>query len=95
MDLFAIAAKLNVQRLKLIAENLIIKSLDQENAQKVFNLAHKYNSENLKKFAFKEISNMYADADLPDGLMNDSKSLKDWIDLKVQADCILNKFRNL
>jgi hypothetical protein len=92
MDLFAIAAKLNVQRLKLISENLIIKSLDQENAQKVFNLAHVYKSEKLKKSAFKEITKMFPNVTLPGRLIEDPEAVKELITLKLKTDSILKKF---
>ena len=49
MDLFAIATKMNVTRLKSICKNLILESLDQTNAQKVFKLAHFYKSEEMKQ----------------------------------------------
>jgi hypothetical protein len=95
MDLFAIAAKLNVQRLKLLCENLIIDELDQESAQKVFNLAHKYKSNELIKSAFEEITKMFPDRKLPNDLMNDPQTLNELIDLKIKTDALLNKFKNV
>ena len=45
---------------------LIESNFDQGNAQKVFNLALKYESAGLKNFAFREKSKMFPDKKRPD-----------------------------
>ena len=57
----------------------IESNFDQGNAQKVCNLALKYESVELKNFAFREISKKVPDKKLPDGLMDEPESLKESI----------------
>jgi hypothetical protein len=88
IDLFAIAANFNVQRLNFICEKLVIESLDQENIVKVFNLAHKYKSDELKKSAFKEITKIFRGKKLPDDLMNDPEKFKKIIEARRNYDSL-------
>jgi Leucine-rich repeat (LRR) protein len=89
MDLFAISAKLNVEHLQTIYVDMMIESLVQTNAEKFFDLAHKYKSEKLKMSAFEEIRKIFPDKKLPDSLMNDPEKVKKLLEAKRNLDSML------
>lgn len=89
MELFKIAAKMEVSALKYLCEEKILELLDPSNAEKIFDLAHAYSSDDLKVMAFNEIKKMFNGASLDNDLMNHPDCLKDLIKAKHIYDSLL------
>lgn len=77
MDLFALASKYDVQKLKSQCEEEILKHLDETNDIEIFALGYLHSSENMKINAFRQIKATIEDIqlgddwmDYPDGLEN-------------------------
>lgn len=86
MELFAIAAKYDVQNLKSICETIVLDNLDQANAHEVFSLGHLYDSRGMKEFSFGVIRRMFPDFKLDDKLIDTPEKLIEVIEAlrKVQ-----------
>jgi hypothetical protein len=65
MELFALAAKNEVPKMKSIAEEIILQNVNEKNAIEVLNLGNRYGSEELKEKAFEEIQKMFPNVALP------------------------------
>lgn len=93
MDAFALAAKLEVDKLKTICGKIICKKvLNNSNAYKVFMLGHVYGADELKLAAFNRIKAMFPEADFPDSLMQQPESLKKLMEHKRDIDNLLQSF---
>lgn len=85
IDVFALAAKLDVPELKLICMQTICDDfLDLSNAHKVFKLGHVFKSEKLKLAAFDKIKRSFPDANLSEELLREPDDLKRLIDLLIK-----------
>lgn len=85
IDVFALAAKLDVPELKLICMQTICDDfLDLSNAFKVFKLGHVFKSEKLKLAAFDKIKLSFPDANLSEELLREPDDLKRLIDLLIK-----------
>lgn len=91
MDLFAIAAKYNVIKLKREFELMVLQNIDESNAYEVLVLGNLYESENMKKLAFTELNSMRQTKDLPSELINQPDRLKEYVEAKRECDRQLNK----
>lgn len=81
MFVFALAAKLEVNELSLICEQIICEDvLSDSSAYDIFMLGQNFNSETLKLAAFNQIKAMFPDANVPDHLMKDPENLKKLIE---------------
>jgi hypothetical protein len=94
MELFAIASKCDVNELKTIAEEKILRNIEPTNALEVFNLAHLYDSQTLKNEVFNEIKEMFPEVPLNKSLMEQPESLKKLIELKRSMEEVLQEFTN-
>lgn len=85
IDVFALAAKLDVPELKTICLQIICDDvLDMSNAYKVFKLGHVFKSEKLKLAAFDKIKLFFPDANLSEELLEEPDDLKKLIDLLMK-----------
>lgn len=75
MDLFAIADKYDVPYLLMLSEKTILKNLCDDNAMEVFNFAHLYSSNDLKREAFKLVHQKFPEK-LADHSKNNPKDFK-------------------
>jgi hypothetical protein len=87
MDLFAMADKYDVEKLKIVAREKVLKNINEENSFDVFMLGLSHNSNYMKKVAFDFIANSLATNQkffkaekLDAKLMNKPKDLKKLID---------------
>lgn len=76
MELFALATKYNVQKLKKSCTEAILKNLNQSNAFDILIFGHSFSSEELKIKAFAVIKDMFGANQLDDEMINDPKRLK-------------------
>ena len=95
MEIFELASKMKVLELKNAMEKIVLTQLDEENAWKVFLLAHKYKSSQLKRAAFNEIKKKFPDRKLPDEMTEDFSSVQQIIELKLKIDAVLAKVSKL
>lgn len=90
LEVFALATKLEVSEMKLIAQDIIIDDLDELNAYKIFAFAHKYEAEDLKRFAFNEIKKMFPGTILSSEMKLDE--VRELIEGKKKFENMLQKF---
>jgi len=88
MELYELAAKYEVPCLFSIAEDLILDSINNENAYEVLVLGNLHNNDDLKDAAFDEVKSLFTDVELPESLKNRPDDLKLLIDaqLKMKGD---------
>lgn len=82
MELFALAAKYNVQKMKSIFERAILHKVGEDNALEVLNLANLYNSEKLKEKVFEHIKRKFPEVVLSKDLKNQPEVVKKLIEGK-------------
>lgn len=75
MELFAMAAKYDVPKLKTKCEQLVLRHLDHNNAYEIFSLGHVHSSADMKKKAFNMIKKSLPDQTLDDCLLDDIETL--------------------
>jgi len=80
MELYELAAKYEIPCLLPIAEDLILDSINNENAYDVLVLGNLHNNEDLKKDAFEEIKKLFSDVKLSESLKDRPDDLKLLID---------------
>jgi len=80
MELYAMAAKYEVSSLLSITEDLILDSINNENAYEVLVFGNLHNNDYLKDDAFKEIKKLFTDVELSEGLKDRPDDLKLLID---------------
>lgn len=95
MDLFAIASKYNVIKLKSICEEIVMENLDESNAFEIFGLGHLYCSHDMKLTAFNEIKSIFPKANLIYDKIKKPEDIKELVDAKRHYDSVLKKFENL
>lgn len=83
VEIFALAAKYNIQDLKTICKNIILKKIDGSNAIEILNLAHLYGSDDLEKSAFVKIQKTFPEIKFPSNLINKPEALKSLIEETV------------
>ncbi|CRL06634.1 CLUMA_CG019571, isoform A [Clunio marinus] len=76
MDLYAVAAKYQVEELIKISEEFIFDMIDENNAWSVFTLGKIYGNDFMKILAFKKMSKLFPDHKLSDDLLNESSRKK-------------------
>jgi BTB/POZ domain len=76
MDLFAIATKYEVARLRSISEELIVNNIEFYDEMGVFNLGHSDNSEALKRCGLERIKKLFPETILDDNLLNKPELLQ-------------------
>jgi len=84
MELYELAAKYEVLCLMSIAEDLILDSINNENAYEVLVFGNLNNSDDLKDDAFDEIKKLFTDVELPESLKNRPDDLKLLIDAQLK-----------
>ncbi|CRK99764.1 CLUMA_CG013079, isoform A [Clunio marinus] len=93
LELFSLAAKLKVETLVSIIEDMIIDDLNDDNAIEIFELACRFNYDGMKTSAFEFIQSMF-DEPLKDELMNQPEVLKELVEAKRKINSILNKLKS-
>jgi BTB/POZ domain/Leucine rich repeat len=76
VELYSIAAKHDIPKLKTLAHELTLRNIDEFNAFKVFTVGHSHNSFGMKYLAFKQIKKMFPNAEFDDSLMDKPEQLK-------------------
>jgi BTB/POZ domain len=76
MDLYAIASKYNVTALKEIAEEMVLRNVNESNALEVFDLGHAYGSEEMKKKGFSVVEKMFPTTKLNNDLIKEPAAVK-------------------
>lgn len=93
MDLFAIAAKYDVETLKTMCEKFLLQKIDRSNAFDILNLGHLYSSEKLKGASFRVIKKIFPK--LSNLAINDRENLKKLIDTYNNFEDIYNLLKTL
>lgn len=93
LDVYAIAAKLNIPILKIICEKRIMKTIDQLNAYKIFAFAYVHGLEVLKKAASEELKKMCSAKSLKQFNLN--KQMEEFLRAKVKFDSMLPMLKNV
>lgn len=88
LDLFKLADQYNIEDLKSLSEEIIVKNLDDSNACEVFQLGY-LSSEKMKTEAFKYIQEKIYPGKPLAGLLNDPKKICDLIRVKREHDAVL------
>jgi BTB/POZ domain len=76
MDLYAIASKYQVARLKLKCQEIIISSINNSNALEIFKFANLYLAEQIKYRAFLQIQQMFPNGTMGDELMQSPEQIE-------------------
>jgi hypothetical protein len=84
-EVFALAAKFKIEKLKSGCEKMILHKIAQSEAFKVFNLGNRYSSIDLKRGAFEVIKKMFPSIKLPES----------WIDQPKEINKLEETYRNL
>jgi len=84
MELYELAAKYEVKSLLTIAEDVILKNINNENAYEVLVLGNLHNNEYLKDDAFKELKNLFTDVKLSENLKDRPDDVKLLIDAQIE-----------
>jgi BTB/POZ domain len=82
MEIFELAAKYDILKLKLIAEIIVFRQVEENNAMQILELANLYKSENLKNKAFTEIKKMFPKTALQPELKDKPDDVKELIEAK-------------
>lgn len=88
MEMFALATRLKVGEMKIIAEGIIMDKLTYLNALKIFTFAHSYKLDEIKRASFKEIQKVFPDIKLADNLINDFQGVKELLEAKKKMDAM-------
>lgn len=86
MDLFAAAAKYQVDSFKEIAETLVLDALNTQNAYDVFTLGRLFDNDFIQVSAFSSILSIFPNESLPEELIHHPEKLKKMIDTKSETD---------
>lgn len=70
MELFAAAAKYDLDELKTICEEIIVENIDESNAIEILVLGNLYNSEDMKWLAFQEIRGIFVEKNISKNFMH-------------------------
>lgn len=70
IEVFAMAAKYNVQKLKLYCEELICKQMNNDNVVDALKMGNLHNSEKIKRASFAYIQKMLPGITIDEGLIN-------------------------
>lgn len=92
MDLFAIAAKYNVPKLKSECELMVLKNTNKYNGFEVLALGNLYASESMKKLGFSELQKFFSGHDIPNEMINQPERLKELVELQRELN---SKFAEL
>jgi hypothetical protein len=76
MDLYAIATKYEVLRLKLKCETMIINNTNEANALEIFKFGNLYQSSGIKLEAFQQIQLMFRNGTIGKELMNSPEQIE-------------------
>lgn len=79
MEIYALAAKYDVSKLKSMCEKVVLKNVSEENAYEVYALGHIHSQVEMKEKAFAIIISLFPDKSLPDNLMNDPESSESYV----------------
>lgn len=79
MDLYALASRYEVLRLKPIAADIVLRNTDQSNAIEVFSLGHLYSNYSMKRLAFKVIKLMFPGENLDENLIRKPEMLENLV----------------
>jgi hypothetical protein len=90
LEIFELASKLKVPSLREMMEKLILEQLNMTNAFKIFQLAHTFQSDELKRAAFKTIQIMFPDRKLPEALIEDLEKVRKIVETKEKLDLAIN-----
>jgi hypothetical protein len=96
LEIFALASKLKVSILQEAMVKLISNQLNESNAFKTFQVAHTFQSDELKRASFRAIQKMFPDKKLPDMFMEDMQRVKEIVAAKEKLDSVhvTNKFHD-
>lgn len=76
MDLFSLATKYDVPKLKTISERIILNNITETNALKILTFGHLYSSGEIMQKVFETVKQMLPDKILPDNFTDDPSCLK-------------------
>jgi BTB/POZ domain/Leucine rich repeat len=82
MEIFELAAKYDIPKLQSIAEKMVLRQVDEQNAVHILELANLYKSENLKDKAFTEIKKMFPKTALQPELKDKPDYVKQLVEAK-------------
>ena len=88
MEIYALASKLKVPELRITSEEIILKQLNQSNAFKAFTLAHSFQSDELKKAAFKVIQKMFPEKKMSETLIDNVPKVREILMMKEKMDAL-------
>lgn len=90
VEIYKLASKYEVHKLKYVCEDLIYSTLDASNALEIFTLATgQYKSEILKTSAFSQLQNVFG-APLKDELIEQPEKLKQFVHMMHELNALMN-----
>lgn len=92
-EILKLATKYEVAELKAICEEIIVTSLDELDALKIFKLSWTCKSDKLKVASFKKLQKIHG-VDITDDLVNDPERLRKTIEILVEARKQLDDLRS-
>lgn len=95
VEAYALSVKLKMPYLREIAENFVLRNLNQEIAMDIFELGHRYGSYKLKSSAFEEIKKFLSKPDLSKKYMDDTKELRIMFNDKKKRNELKMLFKDL
>jgi hypothetical protein len=91
MEVFELAAKYDIPKLQSMAEKMVLRQVDEQNAMQVLELANLYKSEKLKHKAFIEIQKMFPKTALQPELKDKPDEVKELIEAKRNFEQNISK----
>lgn len=95
IEMFTIAAELEVPFLKFICEDRILQIIDESNAYQILVLANAHESDDMKVVAFNIIKGMFPNFKLADCLINNIERIRQLWDARQNYDSLLKQFNKM
>lgn len=86
LEVYAAAAKMEIQQLKEFTASKLLESIDENNALTILKLAKKYESIDLKLMAFDRIKLLFPDKKLKNELADDPEAVQKLLEAKLEIE---------
>lgn len=86
LEVYAAAAKMEINQLKEFAASRLLESIDDTNALTIMRLAKKYESNELKLTAFNRIKLLFPDKKLKNELADDPEAVQKLLEAKLEIE---------
>lgn len=86
LEVYAAAAKMEINQLKEFAASRLLEAIDDTNALTIMRLAKKYESNELKLMAFNRIKLLFPDKKLKNELADDPEAVQKLLEAKLEIE---------